>query len=226
MKNEILTSITKVCEEYIGNSNSLHSLGTSSKKLENAASNQIISVLELNNKEIIYTSGECESNNLLIFGLLEKYKNKEKNVIINKNVHDSITLSLKEFSNIKIKYIETTNDLINIDELNNLIDENTILISLKNIKNVNNLLKKIKNYNGFIHYDLSNENNIFTYNNCDFLTIEDNQLPGFGCLIKNKNIYIEPIFHGGKSTTIYRSGTPALPLIVGLSKLIKIKYKK
>ena len=60
----------------------------------------------------------------------------------------------------------------------------------------------------------------------DILTLQGDRHASNWSLIKNKNTYIEPIFHGGKSTTIYRSGTPALPFIVGLSKLIKIKYKK
>ena len=58
-------------------------------------------------------------------------------------------------------------------------------------------------------------------------------IKGIGCLIKNKNLVIEPLIHGGKSTTSYRSGTPALPLIVSISKALRLalldsesKYKK
>ena len=47
-------------------------------------------------------------------------------------------------------------------------------------------------------------------------------LKGIGCLIKKEKIQLEPLIHGGKSTTVYRSGTPALPLIVSLSKALRL----
>ena len=50
-------------------------------------------------------------------------------------------------------------------------------------------------------------------------------LKGIGCLIKKEKIALEPIIHGGKSTTIYRSGTPCLPLIVSLAKALRLAYE-
>lgn len=61
-------------------------------------------------------------------------------------------------------------------------------------------------------------------NKYDFITLEDD-IPGIGLLIKKKNIEIVPLIHGGKSTTKYRSGTAPTPLIVSISKLVKLKYK-
>ena len=49
-------------------------------------------------------------------------------------------------------------------------------------------------------------------------------IKGVGCLIKNKKIKLTPIIHGGKSTTIYRSGTPSTPLIVSISKALRLAY--
>ena len=49
-------------------------------------------------------------------------------------------------------------------------------------------------------------------------------MKGIGCLIKKENIIIEPLIHGGKSTTIYRSGTPTVALIVSLSKALRLAY--
>ena len=50
-------------------------------------------------------------------------------------------------------------------------------------------------------------------------------LKGIGALIKNKNISLEPIIHGGRSTTSYRSGTPAAPLIVSLAKALRLSLE-
>lgn len=66
MKDDILKTYEKVSLDYIGNSNSLHKLGLESKKLEEAASKQILEVLSLSNYEIIYTSGNAESFTMLV----------------------------------------------------------------------------------------------------------------------------------------------------------------
>ena len=47
-------------------------------------------------------------------------------------------------------------------------------------------------------------------------------LKGIGCLIKKDKVELEPMIYGGKSTTVYRSGTPALPLIVSLAKALRL----
>ncbi|MDD2435871.1 MAG: aminotransferase class V-fold PLP-dependent enzyme, partial [Bacilli bacterium] len=49
-------------------------------------------------------------------------------------------------------------------------------------------------------------------------------LKGIGCLVKKDKILLEPLIHGGKSTTIFRSGTPALPLVVSLAKALRLAY--
>jgi len=223
MNKEILETFIKVSQEFIGNSNSLHKLGTKSKQLENASTKQILDTLNLKDKEVIYTSGECESNNLTIFGLDALHKNK--NVIISANEDDTILLPLKH-SSFEIRTIDITNNKVDINKLNNLIDNNTILVSISNIENTNEISDFLKDKKCHYHTDISNNYKKINYNNIDLITIEDNSLEGFGCLIKNKNIVLEPIFHGGKSTTTYRSGTPALPFIASFSKLIRLKYKK
>ena len=222
MNNDILNSFCRVCEEFVGNSNSLHKLGLNSKKLEDAASKQIFDILRLTNKEVVYTSGRCESNNLLVFGLLSKYIGKNKKIIVSSDVDSSIKCSLEVLSKyFVIDYIDCNNDIVDIDKLKSLYSSDTILISLTYVKNYEEILKFIDCYS---HIDISNCYCDIKLEKFDFVTIEDNDLLGFGCLIKNKNIVLDPILHGGKSTTIYRSGTPALPFIVSFSKLIKNKY--
>ncbi|MGM9878473.1 MAG: hypothetical protein ACI31R_00360 [Bacilli bacterium] len=66
MKEDILKSYDRVSLEYIGNSNSLHKLGLDSKRIEEASTKQILEVLELDDYEVIYTSGNAESFTTLI----------------------------------------------------------------------------------------------------------------------------------------------------------------
>ncbi len=222
--NEVINSFKETCLKFIGNSNSLHSLGLNSRKLEKSATEQINNLLKTN-KEVIYTSSRNEANSLVIFGYLDKYRNKNKEIILFKNMDASITKPLEflEKHNIKVTTIE------NLKELEEKINDNVVLVCTKknNAKEVNNITK---NYNTKLLIDISDDFDInFDYNIGDFITfdkVSTNPIKGIGVLLKNKNIVLEPLFHGGKSTTIYRSGTPPLPFIVALSKAIKLMYKK
>ena len=51
-------------------------------------------------------------------------------------------------------------------------------------------------------------------------------MKGIGCLYKREKLLIEALIHGGKSTTIFRSGTPACPLIVSTAKALRLAYEK
>ena len=193
---DIIDSYEKSSSNFIGNSNSLHKLGLNSRKLEEASTKQILEVLNLYNKEVIYTSGNAESYTLILNNIPDNKK------IITDN---------KEFYDIGR---EMNKNIILDKDLN--IDEDTYLVSTEKDLNLGKVscLKHISLKEGYKNY-----------NNYDFITIEED-IPFFGCLIKDKNKELEPIIHGGKSTTKYRSGTSALPLIVSFSKLIKNKYKK
>ncbi len=219
---EIIDSFKKVCLNYIGNSNSLHSLGTESKKLENASTDQIKNILNTD-KEVIYTSSRNESNSLVILGYLDKYKYKNKEVIIFNDIDSSIKEVLefiKEY-NFKIIYIDNVDDLI--------INKNVVLV-ITNNRNINEINNLLKDTNTKLLIDITDNFDInFNFNMGDFIVFDStsvNSIKGIAILLKNKNIVLEPIYHGGKSTTIYRSGTPFLPLIVSFSKAIKLMYKK
>lgn len=77
VNDSVLDTYVKVTKNYIGNPNSLHKLGLESNKLINDATRQIKKILDIEEKEIIYTSGASEANNLAIFGVCRKYKNRE-----------------------------------------------------------------------------------------------------------------------------------------------------
>ena len=80
-------------------------------------------------------------------------------------------------------------------------------------------------------YNMSVQDNIF-FAKFDFSLVDLASMScqkffgmkGIGALIKRENLVIEPIIHGGKSTTIYRSGTPATPLIVSFAKALRLTY--
>ena len=233
----VLESFEKTSVEYFANPNSLHSEGIKAKKLMNAATLQVANLLDVKESEVIFTSGATEANNLAIMGVINKY-NRGKTIITTKLEHSSVLETVKYLEKIGyiIKYIKVNeNGEVDLDNLKSLLTDEVILVSISEvnseiglIQNVNEIGKLLKNYSKIIFHvdgtqavgkkriDLSNID-LYSFSAHKFYGLK-----GIGCLIKKENIILEPLIHGGKSQTIFRAGTPPLPLIVSLAKALKL----
>jgi len=238
VNEKVLEVFNKVCLEYPGNSNSLHSLGVKSKELEDYSTKKIAKLLNVKPNEVIYTSGASESNNMAIKGVCFKYKNRGRHIITTKLEHSSVIEPLKYLvsEGFEVDYVNIKDDgTVDIDNLKSLLRDDTILVSIcavdselglvQPIKEIGNI---IKNYPKCIfHVDCTQVIGKIDvdFTNIDLASISAHKfygLKGIGLLIKKENIIIEPLIHGGKSTTSFRSGTPALPLIVSLAKALEL----
>lgn len=81
MKEDVLNTYDKVSNEYGYNSNSLHKLGFEARKLEEAATNQILKVLGLDNYDVIYTSGNAESFTMILNNIKDSIYTDNKEII-------------------------------------------------------------------------------------------------------------------------------------------------
>ena len=239
---EVLNTYLEVSKKYIGNANSIHKLGVESKKLMDASIKQIADLLHVSSNEVIFTSGASESNNLAIFGVVNKYKTRGKHIITTKLEHSSILecMNYLEKDGYIIDYVKLdSNGLVDLADLKRLLSKDTVLVSICHVnsevgikQDINSIGKIIKDYPttifhvdgtqaiGKIPVDLSLVD-LYSFSSHKFYGVK-----GAGCLIKKSNIEIDPIIHGGKSQTNYRSGTPALPLIVSTSKALRLALEK
>ena len=236
--DEVLDTFIKCSKEFIGNPNSLHNLGVKSKSIIDASTSQIASLLNVKPDEIIYTSGSTESNNLAIKGICYKYKNRGKHIITTTLEHASIYSQidyLKE-NGYKIDYVKLdSNGIVDLNDLDNLIRDDTILVSICSVNSeigilqpIEEISKIVKKYpKCFFHSDMTQSIGKINIDikDVDLVSFSAHKfygLKGIGVLIKKDKIELTPLMHGGKSTTPYRSGTPALPLIVSTSKALRI----
>lgn len=238
VNSEVLDSFCKTCTSFVGNSNSLHKLGVDSKKLEEQATKQISELLGVDKFDIIYTSGSSESNNTAIKGICEKYQNRGKRIITTNLEHSSIygPLGFLQKHGFEVEIVNTLEDgTVDINHLKTLMNNEVILVTIASVNSETGLLqpideigKIIKEYQKcYFHVDMTQsigKVNV-SFDNVDLVSFSAHKfygIKGIGVLLKRKNIVIEPLIHGGKSTTIYRSGTPALPLIISLSKALRL----
>ncbi len=237
---DVVDTFSKVSLEYIGNPNSLHKLGLEAKKLMDASVKQVANLLNVKENEVIFTSGASESNNLAIFGVVNRYKNRGKHILTTKLEHSSVLecMSYLEKNGYIIDYVNILeNGLVDLTDLENKLSKDTVLVSICQvnsevgiIQDVNKIGEIVKKYPttifhvdgtqavGKVKIDLKNID-LYSFSSHKFYGLK-----GCGVLVKKSNIEIDPIIHGGKSQSNYRSGTPALPLIVSTSKALRLAF--
>ena len=239
---EVLDTFVKTSKNYIGNPNSLHTLGVKSKKLMDQATLQITQLLGVQKNELIYTSGATESNNLAIKGIVGKYPNRGKQIITTPLEHSSILEPLHQLENqgYHIRYVhllqDGTVDLVHLKKL--LKEEDTVLVSiamtssevgiLQPIEEIGEIIKEYPKC--FFHSDITQALGKVpvSLHNVDLASFSAHKfygLKGIGGLVKKEKVELKPLFDGGKSTTRYRSGTPALALITSLAKALRLSLE-
>ena len=238
VNEEVLDSFAKSALNYPGNPNSLHKLGIDANKLINDATEQIASLLNINTKEIIYTSGSSEANNTAIKGICEKYQNRGKHIVTTNLEHSSIygPIDYLVEHGFEVSFVELDeNGLVTIDNLKKVMRDDTILVTIGAInsevgikQNIDEIGLFLKDYpKCFFHVDMTQAIGKIpvSLENVDLASFSAHKifgLKGVGILYKKEKIELVPLIHGGKSTTIYRSGTPALPLIVSMAKALRL----
>lgn len=234
----VLEVFNKVTNEYIGNPNALYALGSKSAEVINQSTKLISDFFHVTKEEIIYTSGATESNNLAIFGVVNFYAKRPKKIITTTLEHASIKepLAYLEKHGYEILYVDLNKDgTVNLLHLEQLLNQGVCLVTIcavdsemgirQPIERIGEIVKKFKTT--IFHSDITQALGKININleNVDLASFSGHKiygLKGIGGLVKKANISLLPIIMGGKSTTIYRSGTPPVALIASLAKVIKM----
>lgn len=234
---EVLDTYINVSNKFIGNSNSLHKLGVNSNELIKTCTKQIQNILNVEH-EVIYTSGASESNNLAIKGICER--NKGKHIITTNLEHSSIYGPISYLVNkgYTVDFVDTDeNGLVDLNHLERLITEDTVLVTInyvnseiglkQPIKKINEIVKKQNNC--YLHVDATQiiGKDKVELNDIDLVSFTAHKFygpVGIGILLRKQNVKLENNIHGGKSTSIYRSGTPSTPLIAAIAKALRLAY--
>lgn len=236
--SDVLELFYNTTKKYYANPNSSHKLGREAKELIDKCTLNMANNLHVLPEEIIYTSGASESNNLVIKGICERYKNRGKHILISSLEHNSIVSSatIMQEQGFDVELIPINKDgFVDIDSLKKMIREDTILVSVCSVDSeiglrqpIEKIGELLKDYpNCFFHTDASQAIGKVSidFTNVDLITITPHKfygINGFGMLIKKKNVSLKPQINGGKSTTVYRSGTPELANIIACGKALDI----
>lgn len=223
---------------FIANPNSDHPLGRAAKGRLDGITEKIAGLLQVNPSEIIYTSGASEANNLAIKGIALSYKNNGKHIISTCLEHSSVSgaLTYLQSQGYEIDLVDITPDgLVDLQHLKELLRRDTVLVSVcsvdselgvrQPIEAIGDLLEEYPDC--FFHTDATQAVGKVpvSFQKVDLVTFAPHKfygLNGCGILIKKDSVVLTPLIHGGTSTTIYRSGTPALALAAATGKAMEL----
>lgn len=235
---KVLDAFIEATKKYSANPNSNHYLGKLAKEKIDESSKNIANYFNTSKESVIYTSGSSESNNLVIKGIAEIRKKYGNKIIISSLEHSSIIAPCNYLTSLgfDISVIPLArNGKVDLDYLKKEMDDNTILVSVSSVDSelgivepINEIASIVKKYpNCVFHTDATQaigKVNI-DFSSVDFITFAPHKfygLNGFGVLMNLNNIKLMPIIHGGKSTTIFRSGTPVTANVIALEKAFSI----
>ena len=236
---EVLDSYNKTKNQYFANPSSIHISGQESSRLLSKAREQILSLLNVNDDELIFTSGATEANNLAIKGYALRYQNRGKHLITTVIEHPSVLEAFKQLEDsfgFEVTYLPVNkNGVIDINDLKKAIRKDTILVSIMAVNNevgsvnditeISNLLKDYPLI--AFHCDVTpgiGKINL-PYEKMDMFSFSGHKIHGLnssGALIKRKKIELLPLLSGGGQENNFRSGTNDVALAVSLAKAMRL----
>ncbi len=241
--NTVKDLMVKVMIEDFGNPSSLHMKGVDAERYIKEATDTISKLLKVQPKEIIYTSGGTESNNLALIGGAMANKRAGNHIITSDIEHASVLATMKflEENGFRITYLPVDeNGHVKLESLKEALCEETIMVSVMHVNNeigsiqpVEEISKLVKAYKPSIifHVDAIQSFGKLVVNpkkmGVDMLSVSGHKIhgpKGSGFLYVSEKVKIKPIIFGGGQQKGMRSGTENVPAIAGIGLAAKEAY--
>ena len=236
--------VLKVMTEDYGNPSAKHGKGMRAEQYIKEAAEIIAGTLKVSPKEIIFTSGGSESNNMALTRTAIANKRAGNHIISTSIEHASgyNPLAYLEEQGFEVTYLPVDhNGHIRLEDLENAIREDTILVSIMYVNNeigavepVEEIAKRIKKKNPAIlfHVDAIQAYGKFVIRpkrqGIDLLSVSGHKIhapKGIGFLYVDSRVKIKPLIYGGGQQRGMRSGTENVPGIAGLGEAAREMYQ-
>jgi len=235
---KVLDCFVRTARENFANANSIHEIGRYSNRIITEKTRVILQFLGVPDDDLVFTSGATEANNLAIKGLALRKNRPGNHMITTTFEHSSVTSVFGYLQRLGFEV-----DLVDPDEngqiapetIEALIRDDTFLVSVcgvdgetgvrQDVEAIGRMLRKYPQV--YFHSDLTQAIGKVpvSLKDIDLVSFSAHKiygLKGIGGLVKKPDVVIEPVVHGGKSTTVFRGGTPPTELIASLAEAVTI----
>ena len=242
--DEVRDLMSEIMDIYYGNPSSMHMAGVEAEKYIRYASDVFAKNLKVNSKEILFTSGGTESDNLALIGCARANCRAGKHIITTKIEHPAVLEPCAHLENegFEVTYLDVDETgRVRPDDLKAALRDDTILVSVMYVNNeigslqpIEELGRIIKEHNSstLFHVDAVQGFGKVRINpkreKIDLLSISGHKIhgpKGVGVLYINDKVKINPIIFGGGQQRGLRSGTENVPGIAGIAKAAELIYE-
>jgi cysteine desulfurase len=241
--DEVTEYVAHVMKDAFGNPSSMHMAGVNAENEIRRSSESIAQILKSDPKEIIFTSGGTESDNLAIIGSAEAHRRAGMHIITTKTEHPAVLETMKhlEEQGFSVTYLDVRSDgTVDPATLKEALKDDTILVSIMHVNNeigsVNDIAKlaqivKAHDPKTIFHTDAVQSFGKIRLDpkkaGVDLMSVSGHKIhgpKGVGFLYVNSKARILPTIFGGGQQKGMRSGTQNVPGIAGLGLAAKLIY--
>ena len=240
---KVVEKVVQMMSEIFGNPSAMHNKGVEAENYVKEAKEIIAKTMKVQEKEILFTSGGTESNNLAIMGCAAANHRMGKHLITTKIEHPSVGNVMKhmEEEGYEVTYLPVDeNGIVKLDKLKAALRPDTMLVSVMHVNNeigavqpIEEISKLVKANNKATLFHVDAIQGYGKYRiypkkmGIDLLSVSGHKIhgpKGVGFLYVDSKVKIKPILFGGGQQRDLRSGTENVPGIVGLAEAAKEIY--
>ena len=239
----VLETMKPYFSHSFGNPSSFHGKGFDAQRAMRLSRERVASLIGADSSEIVFTSSATESNNLGIIGAVRRYRKRGNRIVISNIEHISVMNVGKELyrEGFEIKYIPVDREgLIELDALEELINDKTILVSVMaangeigTIQPIKKIAEVAHERGALFHSDATAASGQIPIDvsetGVDLLTMSSNDLygpKGVGALYVKKGLRVRPQMLGGGQEGGARSGSENIPGIVGMGMAAELAQEE
>lgn len=237
---EAMDTYRAVSEQFFANPSSIHTLGGKSESLLSKSREQAARLLEVDAKEIVFTSGGTEGNNLAIKGASLAYRGRGRHLITTAVEHASSLNAFRQLEKMgfEVTYLPVDRECrISVDDFMKAYRKDTILVSIMHVNNEVGTIQPVKEIGEFLKTKPTTVFHVdhvqgfakvpLQLNNSgiDLCTISGHKFhgpKGTGILYVRQGTVLAPLFSGGGQEDAMRSGTENLPGISGMVRALRM----
>ncbi|RCX16862.1 cysteine desulfurase [Anaerobacterium chartisolvens] len=242
--DEVLRYMNHVAGEVYGNPSSMHFMGIEAERLVKKARDTIAGSIGAQSREVYFTSGGTESNNLAIRGYLEANPRRGNHILTTKIEHPSVLEVFKYLSDkgYETEYVDVSSEgIIDVEDLRKKINSRTALISVIYINNETGSVQPVDeivnirnsvNKAAALHIDAVQAYGKIKFSparmGVDLMSLSSHKIhgpKGVGALYAGRHVKLRPLIFGGGQEALIRSGTENVPGICGFGLASEITLR-
>ncbi|MCA0969980.1 cysteine desulfurase [Halobacillus litoralis] len=236
---KVIEAMLPVTQEVYGNPSSVHQFGRKARRILDQARRTAAKSIGANEKEIVFTSGGTEADNLAIIGTAMANKEKGKHIITT-NVEHHATLHAAEYlesTGFEVTYLPVDETgSVRVQDVKEALREDTILVSIMMVNNETGIMQPIeevadllKDHQAAFHSDIVQAYGLIEIDvqelAVDLLAVSGHKIngpKGVGFLYVREGTTLASLQHGGEQERKRRAGTENVPAVKGMEEAIMI----